>query len=548
MYESKPVNVEKYKPIYWESKAPTKGMSGSMYTLPPLRFIQKNNGEHWIYGIGYLRYRKPDGKVEVIYTDSLPTTRDNIPDYTVSKRGSKPAGARFEAPARMNAESIVITSTRRAPENGSEDNLDMSLVFAPETQLTVYVDGEWSAKLSDTYGFGDKATISAPAVSGKTFSHWEADGLAISSSNPLTLTMNAHTTLYAVYGSSAQTTPTAGFTSVTRTGDGTKISFQAIADTQASEAGIIYSTSVTNPTIGTDGVTQVAAQRITSATTEMPASILDGNNCWMLQIAPADENTVYHARVYATIGGSTIYGAVKDVTFSDLESGISRLANIDGLEGGVEGGSKDKLTGVKSSTLILNEITDNAATLTEWDGKEGFVTVMRTLTAGMYNTFAVPFSIAIPEGWTVKELTSATLDGETIYLNFDDALSIEAGKPYLVKVSAEADLSVAPFTGATVSKTAVPFTSDYVDFIPTLGKTTITGSNIKGFRAYFQLKEKASGARAFTLNLDGETTGISLTPNSSKEGDGSVYDLQGRRLSQPTQKGVYIKNGKKEIK
>lgn len=259
MYESKPVNVEKYKPIYWESKAPTKGMSGSMYTLPPLRFIQKNNGEHWIYGIGYLRYRKPDGKVEVIYTDALPTTRDNIPDYTVSKRGSKPAGARFEAPARMNAESIVITSTRRAPENGSEDNLDMSLVFAPETQLTVYVDGEWSAKLSDTYGFGDKATISAPAVSGKTFSHWEADGLAISSSNPLTLTMNAHTTLYAVYGSSAQTTPTAGFTSVTRTGDGTKISFQAIADTQASEAGIIYSTSVTNPTIGTDGVTQVAA-------------------------------------------------------------------------------------------------------------------------------------------------------------------------------------------------------------------------------------------------------------------------------------------------
>ncbi|MBP5420494.1 MAG: InlB B-repeat-containing protein [Bacteroidales bacterium] len=46
MYEGTPINVEKYSPIYWGANAKTKSMSGSMATLPPLRFAQKNNGNH----------------------------------------------------------------------------------------------------------------------------------------------------------------------------------------------------------------------------------------------------------------------------------------------------------------------------------------------------------------------------------------------------------------------------------------------------------------------------------------------------------------------
>ena len=84
-------------------------------------------------------------------------------------------------------------------------SIDMSYVFTPQIQLTVYVDGEWSPTLSNTYGFGDKATITAPDVSGKTFSHWTADGSIVSYSNPLNLTMNAHTTIYAVYANAAPT-------------------------------------------------------------------------------------------------------------------------------------------------------------------------------------------------------------------------------------------------------------------------------------------------------------------------------------------------------
>ena len=45
-------------------------------------------------------------------------------------------------------------------------------------------------------------------------------------------------------------------------------------------------------------------------------------------------------------------------------------------------------------------------------------------------------------------------------------------------------------------------------------------------------------------------TGINLTPNPSPKGEGSDYwySLDGRRLSgKPTQKGIYINNGRKIV-
>ena len=240
-----------------------------------------------------------------------------------------------------------------------------------------------------------------------------------------------------------------------------------------------------------------------------------------------------------------------------------------------KGITKIEVYGYATPTVTLSEATDNSTTLTTYDGQVANVTLTRTLQAGSYNTFAVPFSMTIPSGWTVKELSSASFSEGLLTLNFANASSIEAGKPYLVKVSATTDLSSAAFTGVTVSKDAVPFTSTDVDFIPTLGSTTISGdvksilflgasnklynpnaenSSMKGFRAYFQLKGSALMAptRAFNIDFgDGETTGIISVSGSGLIVNGSdgCYDLHGRRIEgQPTQKGVYIVNGKKVIK
>ena len=273
-------------------------------------------------------------------------------------------------------------------------SIDMSYVFTPQIQLTVYVDGEWSPALSNTYGFGDTVKITAPEKSGsKTFSHWTADGSIVSYSNPLNLTMNAHTTIYAVYANAAPTAkPVAGFTSITRTNDGESISFQAIAS--GDEAGIVYSTKATgnNLKIGGTDVTQVAAVKYTDLLTlndeYMPASILDANKCWMLQITPDSENkedadTVYHARAYVTVGTETTYGDVKDVKLSELQSGIWMVANpgsdIDNAlknltmntvtfepNGGVGATMTQAFISGKEATLIANAFTREGYTFNGW--------------------------------------------------------------------------------------------------------------------------------------------------------------------------------------
>ena len=228
------------------------------------------------------------------------------------------------------------------------------------------------------------------------------------------------------------------------------------------------------------------------------------------------------------------------------------------------------------TALALSETTDNTAALGEWNGCVADVTLTRTLQPGGYNTFAVPFGMAIPSGWTVKELGSTSLSEGVLTLNFAAASSIVAGKPYLVKVNETTDLAASAITGVIVSKDALPFTSAVVDFIPTLGATTIAGDvedilflssgntllnpnaenpQMKGFRAYFLLKGEAAQAkaRAFVMNFgEGETTGIISIENGKLkiENDADAwYTLDGRKLQgQPSAKGVYIINGKKVIK
>ena len=78
---------------------------------------------------------------------------------------------------------------------------------------------------------------------------------------------------------------------------------------------------------------------------------------------------------------------------------------------------------------------------------------------------------------------------------------------------------------------------------------------VGAFRWIMRVESKlGSTAYARTAHfLDGEdsegseTTGISLTPNPSPEGEGSVYTLDGRRIEQPTKSGLYIVNGRKVI-
>ena len=62
-----------------------------------------------------------------------------------------------------------------------------------------------------------------------------------------------------------------------------------------------------------------------------------------------------------------------------------------------------------------------------------------------------------------------------------------------------------------------------------------------------QALKAGQGNIIVTLSID-NTTGIrSLTPNTSPNGEGSIYTLSGQRLAQAPARGIYIENGIKKI-
>ena len=204
----------------------------------------------------------------------------------------------------------------------------------------------------------------------------------------------------------------------------------------------------------------------------------------------------------------------------------------------------------------------------------------RTLTANVWNTFASPFAIAAGDmekyfgaGAKVRQLNTTSVAENVLTLNFTNAASIVAGQPYLVKPAANVDFSAdgKEFAGVDLTAaSATPTEKTHVNFIPTLGVTAVAGDpkdililntsgtlvhpsaagNMKGFRGYFLMHEAASLARAFVINFgDGESTGIQpiRMENGTTPAEGT-YDLSGRRIQgQPTQKGIYIQNGKKVV-
>ena len=232
--------------------------------------------------------------------------------------------------------------------------------------------------------------------------------------------------------------------------------------------------------------------------------------------------------------------------------------------------------------LILDEDIDNSEAIAQADGKTMAVSMKRTLKAGGWNTFCMPCTVSggnlskvLGDDVQLKQLESSSFIESTgdMNLTFADAeeiqgaKTIEAGKPYLVKVSQ--DVINPLFISAEVHREVTNIETKCVDFLPVMLPTEMEGgdksilfvtggnkftypkntSTMLGFRGFFKMKEEvAQNAKSVNINFgDGLSTSIRLvTDDNLPEEDGSIYDLQGRKVVRPV-KGLYIKNGKKII-
>ena len=188
------------------------------------------------------------------------------------------------------------------------------------------------------------------------------------------------------------------------------------------------------------------------------------------------------------------------------------------------------------------------------------VKIERTLTANNWATAVYPFAVSGVNKIAVLDSYDAT----TGQLNFKSASSSTANKPFLMR--SNADLSEISLNNVNVEaiNNDPSATASELHFIGSYAETEITkdqknyvlkdntiypiGENpatINPYRAYFQVDQEGE-ARALTLFIDGEVTGISELVKMNNEQHGQVYDLQGRKVEK-TAKGLYIKNGKNVV-
>ena len=260
-------------------------------------------------------------------------------------------------------------------------------------------------------------------------------------------------------------------------------------------------------------------------------------------------------------------------------------------------GELPELTCFKNKIVRLSDNNDNSDILTSYHDQICTVELSgRTLYKdGKWNTLCLPFDLTLSGSVLNGDgVVAKVLDGTNTSLNAAGLLSltftsvsvdseIEAGTPFIIKWDSGTDLTNVQFSGVTIKNTdptdptnkAVTFSNAFGDpgqFVGTYSPFSIndgnidkivllSGNNTLGYsqstrtlrscRAHFMIPTSA-GIRAmmdFDIDFDDEevTAIANLKSQISSLKPESWFTLQGVKLdSKPTQRGIYLHNGRKE--
>ena len=173
--------------------------------------------------------------------------------------------------------------------------------------------------------------------------------------------------------------------------------------------------------------------------------------------------------------------------------------------------------------LNFADNADNTSTMSTYTGQLTNVTIGRSFTSASFNTISLPFPLTDAQleeifgaDYDLEEFVSSEIDGDILNLSFNKVTSLVAGKPYLLQPAS--DVTNPSFEGVTISATspADQISDEFISFHGTFAPTELTGGNknllflgaenelfwpastgdIKGFRAYFEVKGAAQKAKA----------------------------------------------------
>ena len=290
----------------------------------------------------------------------------------------------------------------------------------------------------------------------------------------------------------------------------------------------------------------------------MKASVLNTDNAGLKEVEfGANANIYKNSGAFKTATAQFITGATGNYVLT--------LAN--------EGNTV--ITDVKIMKAVATPATYNETDAFTEEGGYKTVTVNRSFAAG-WNGMVLPFDFTVAEAKTVLGATDikdfsdiAVNAGNGVTLKFADATEIKAGQPVMIKRDAACEATDFVFGDVWVPAPAlqpVAKTNGEVTytFTATYDNTTISGETFtlilgnyfwnydadetlsaKTFRAYFRNDSPISESKVVSMLFGDDTTGISEATTISN-GNGKVYDMQGRRVENPA-KGLYIQNGKKVV-
>ena len=239
------------------------------------------------------------------------------------------------------------------------------------------------------------------------------------------------------------------------------------------------------------------------------------------------------------------------------------------------------LTVVPATTFVLDDTDiDLASKIEDADGAtdQTITFSSRILKAGQWNTLVLPFATTVPEiskklGYAVVDVLNEANTNESnvsLVLAFG---ALPANKPFLVQPAEDKNLNTVTFENKKIEYSAEPVAEDAANHsligVYTMGKKVSSadkteyyynvtekkfvnggtkGTAINPMRAY--LKDNSTvGVRTFTIEEpNGQTTVITNVNTEAEFNTNEVYDIRGMKMQGvPTEKGIYIINGKKVV-
>jgi hypothetical protein len=244
-------------------------------------------------------------------------------------------------------------------------------------------------------------------------------------------------------------------------------------------------------------------------------------------------------------GSSIAVGSTTVCTISDIYA--SNNSWTDKTFTGIEIPTSGNVTLVKGGNNTIDYYDIIIAIRT------GDYTIPATITAAGWSTLYTDYALDFSE--TGLTAYTATCDGSKVTLTAVENVPAGTGvvlkgaaNTYNIPVIASSSTAKGDLLGSTTEATAYNAIDGKTLYMLTKNGDDaqfkkVTSGSIAAGKAYLAV----SSATAPSFDIDfGGTTGIEAIEHSPLNIEHSVYDLQGRRVAQPT-KGLYIVNGKKVV-